>query len=167
MKILFPLILTVILSVSAFTAKAERLVLVGASYGKNIVAITDAKGDVLTDGDPTDPREIMLPSSSRNTFNAVVGYENGPLSLRLAGTYRDKYLDEVGAEAVEDRYVDDHFQLDLTAKFKVTRNIQIYADWININNANYFAYQNYNGRQRLLQYEEYGSTVKFGTRIKF
>ena len=128
---------------------------------------TDAKGDVLTDGDPTDPREIMLPSSSRNTFNAVVGYENGPLSLRLAGTYRDKYLDEVGAEAVEDRYVDNHFQLDLTAKFKVTRNIQIYADWININNANYFAYQNYNGRQRLLQYEEYGSTVKFGTRIKF
>ena len=47
MKILFPLILTVILSLSAFSAKAERLVLVGASYGKNIVAITDAKGDVL------------------------------------------------------------------------------------------------------------------------
>jgi len=47
MKILFPLILTVTFSLSAFTAKAERLVLVGASYGKNIVAITDAKGDVL------------------------------------------------------------------------------------------------------------------------
>jgi outer membrane protein assembly factor BamB len=47
MKILFPLILTVIFSLSALSAKAERLVLVGASYGKNILAITDAKGDVL------------------------------------------------------------------------------------------------------------------------
>ena len=47
MKILFSLIPIVIFSLSAFTAKAERLVLVGASYGKNIVAITDAKGDVL------------------------------------------------------------------------------------------------------------------------
>ena len=30
-----------------FTAQAERLVLVGASYGKNILAITDAKGEVI------------------------------------------------------------------------------------------------------------------------
>ena len=29
------------------TAQAERLVLVGASYGKNILAITDAKGEVI------------------------------------------------------------------------------------------------------------------------
>ena len=29
------------------TTHAERLVLVGASYGKNILAITDAKGDVI------------------------------------------------------------------------------------------------------------------------
>ena len=29
------------------TTQAERLVLVGASYGKNILAITDAKGDVI------------------------------------------------------------------------------------------------------------------------
>jgi hypothetical protein len=32
---------------STHTAQAERLVLVGASYGKNILAITDAKGEVI------------------------------------------------------------------------------------------------------------------------
>ena len=32
---------------STLTAQAERLVLVGASYGKNILAITDAKGEVV------------------------------------------------------------------------------------------------------------------------
>ena len=34
-------------SLSLLTAHAERLVLVGASYGKNILAITDAKGEVI------------------------------------------------------------------------------------------------------------------------
>jgi len=32
---------------ASFTSQAERLVLVGASYGKNILAITDASGEVL------------------------------------------------------------------------------------------------------------------------
>ena len=44
MKTSLPLILTITLSLCVFTAKAERLVLVGASYGKNILAICDAKG---------------------------------------------------------------------------------------------------------------------------
>ena len=35
------------LCLSILSAHAERLVLVGASYGKNILAITDAEGEVL------------------------------------------------------------------------------------------------------------------------
>lgn len=112
-------------------------------------------------------RRISLPNSSRNTFNVVLGYEKGPISLRAAGTYRDKYLDEVGDSAEEDRVVNQHFQLDLSAKYKVTDNIRLFADWVNVNNAKYFAYQNLGGAKRVLQYEEYGSTVKFGARVTF
>lgn len=126
---------------------------------------TDASGTVPTDGDITNLRTIDLPSSSRHTFNAVLGYEKGPVNFRLAGTYRDRYLDELGADATEDRFVDNHFQLDASIKLKLTRNIRLFAEWININNAKYFAYQNFDTRQRLLQYEEYGSTVKFGAKI--
>ncbi|NRD88407.1 TonB-dependent receptor [Sphingopyxis sp. BSNA05] len=126
---------------------------------------TDATGTVPTDGDITDLRSITLPSSSKHTFNAVLGYEKGPFDFRLAGTYRDRYLDELGAEASEDRYVDNHFQLDASVKFKLNKNIRLFAEWININNAKYFAYQNFDTRKRLLQYEEYGSTFKFGAKI--
>ncbi len=35
------------LCLTVFTSQAERLVLVGASYGKNILAITDARGEVI------------------------------------------------------------------------------------------------------------------------
>ena len=118
-------------------------------------------------GTLADGREISLPSSSKNTFNAVIGYEKGPVTLRLAGTYRDKYLDEIGDDASEDRIVDNHFQLDFTGKLKVTDYLRFTLDVININNAKYFAYQNFAGARRLLQFEKYGPTVKFGARLSF
>jgi TonB-dependent receptor len=128
---------------------------------------TDAKGTVLEDGDIGDPRVIPLPSSAKNTFNVVLGYEKGPISFRVAGTYRDRYLDELGDDATEDRYVDDHFQLDISAKYWLTKNIQVYGDLINLTNAPYYAYRNFEGGTRLLQYEDYSFTGKFGVKIKF
>lgn len=126
---------------------------------------TYARGTVLNDDG--DPRRINLPNASKNTFNVVLGYEKGPVSLRAAGTFRDKYLDEVGDAVDQDRIVNQHFQLDLSAKYKLTENIRLFADWVNVNNAKFYAYQNFAGAQRLLQYEEYGSTVKFGARVTF
>lgn len=128
---------------------------------------TDATGLVPNDGDPTDLREITLPATSKHTANLALGYEKGPISLRLAGTYRDSYLDELGDVAVEDRLVDDHFQLDLSAKYSVSDNVQLFYEWVNINNAKYFAYNTVGGRRNLYQYEEYGWTMKFGARVNF
>ncbi|NJM50113.1 MAG: TonB-dependent receptor [Sphingomonadales bacterium] len=122
---------------------------------------TDATG-ILDDG-----REINLPAASKHTGNIVLGYEKGPFEFRAAGTYRSKYLDEIGGDASEDRIVDNHFQIDLSAKLKLTDNVRIFAEWINVNDAKYFAYQNFDATQRNLQYEVYGSTVKFGARVNF
>lgn len=128
---------------------------------------TDATGTVPTDGDITDLRKITLPATSKHTFNAVLGYEKGPLSLRLSGTFRDKYLDELGDGPEADRYVDNHFQLDLSAKYQLTEMIQVFGEWININDAKYFAYNNLGGQRNLYQYEEYDWTAKFGARVVF
>lgn len=128
---------------------------------------TDAKGLVPIDGDITDLREITLPSTSKHTFNAVLGYEKGPFSMRLAGTYRDGYLDELGSEAELDRIVDDHFQIDFSAKYRITKNVKIFYEWININDAKYFAYNTYGGQVNNYQFERYNWTMKFGTKVKF
>ncbi|WP_086607221.1 TonB-dependent receptor [Erythrobacter donghaensis] len=128
---------------------------------------TDATGSVPTDGDLADLRDIELPSASKNTFNVVLGYSKGGLDLRAAGTYRDGYLDELGDDAETDRFVDNHFQLDLSARYDITKQIRVFAEWINVNDAKYFAFQNFNDRRRLLQYEAYGSTFKFGVRANF
>ncbi|BBE33043.1 TonB-dependent receptor [Sphingosinicella microcystinivorans] len=128
---------------------------------------TDAKGRVTTDGDLGDLRRVGLPSSAKHTFNAVLGYEKGPISLRVAGAYRSKYLDELNDEADQDRYVASHFQLDLSAKYKVTENVQLFGEWVNVTDEPYFAYQNFGGSRRLLQYEEYSWTAKFGVKATF
>ena len=128
---------------------------------------TDATGKVPTDGDILDLRKISLPSTSKHTFNLSLGYEKGPISLRVAGTYRSKYLDELGDSAAEDRIVDNHFQVDLSAKYNVTKRVQVYYEWVNINNAKYYAYNTLGSRRNLLQFEEYDWTMKFGARVSF
>lgn len=121
---------------------------------------TDADGDVLG-------RRIPLPASARHTFNAVLGYDKGPVSVRLAGAYRDGYLDEIGAEAEEDRYIRDHFQFDISAKYRLTPNIQLFGELVNANDATYTAYQRGPGGDRLLQFERYSWTGKFGVKATF
>ncbi|KSB88619.1 TonB-dependent receptor [Caulobacter vibrioides] len=121
---------------------------------------TDAEGDV-------DGRTISLPASSKNTFNAMVGYEKGPFSVRLSATYRDLYLDELGSSAEKDRWVKDHLQYDLSAKYRVTKQIQVFADLVNMGDEPYVAYQRGPKGDRLLQYEEYSWTGKFGLKATF
>ncbi len=133
---------------------------------------TDATGTVPDDasdtlGAVTASRMISLPATSKHTFNAVLGYEWGPLSLRLAGTYRDKFLDELGGSAEEDRIIADHFQLDFSAKYRVTENVQVFYEWINITEEDFFAYNTYGGRQNVYESEFSSWTMKGGVRVTF
>lgn len=122
----------------------------------------------FTDIDSVDTfREISLPSSAKHTINGVIGYEKGPINLRLAGTYRDKYLDELGETADSDRYISDHFQLDFSAKYRINKMAQVFVEVINITDAEYFAYNTLGGQENLYQFERYGQTVKFGARLNF
>jgi len=125
---------------------------------------TDARGDVPFEGET---RSIPLPAASKHTFNATLGYDKGGFSFRVAGTFRDGYLDALGSDPESDRYVRSHFQLDLSAKYKITRNIQLFAEMVNLNNATYTAYQRGPGQDRLLQYEAYKWTGKFGVKANF
>jgi TonB-dependent receptor len=141
--------------------------LVQANY-----TFTDAKG-LISDGnigsitDTPDFRQITLPSASKHTFNGVLGYEKGPISLRLAGTYRDLYLDEIQGGADEDRFVDSLFQLDFSGRYKINDNFQVFFDWININDAEYFAFNRLGNQQNALQFEKYNWTMKGGVRLTF
>lgn len=140
--------------------------LVSANY-----TYTNAEGDILylNDDDESVSRSISLPASAKHTANLVLGYEKGPLSLRAAGAYRSGYLDELGEldDASTDRYIKDHFQLDLSAKYRLNNHVRLFGELVNANDATYTAYNNFGGRQRLLQYEEYSWTAKVGVKLNY
>lgn len=129
--------------------------LVGLNY-----TYTDAEGD-------TGERVIALPAAAENTYNAMLGYETDRISIRLTAAYRDVYLDELGGDPAEDRFVEDHLQIDLTANVDVTDSIKLYSQFINLNNEPFVAYQQGPGRNRLLQYEEYSWTARVGVQMTF
>ncbi len=130
-------------------------VLVGLNY-----TYTDAEGD-------TGDRVIPLPAASENTYNALLGYESDRLSVRLTAAYRDEYLDELGGSPDEDRWVRDHLQIDLTVNYDVTDSVKLYSQFINLNDEPFVAYQRGPDRDRLLQYEEYSWTGRFGVQWTF
>ena len=113
-------------------------------------------------------REISIPGQSKNVFTGIIGYEKGPWNLRLAGTYRDDYLDELSVSEDEngddlDRIVDDHFQLDFMGKYRFTEQLQAFVELKNINNEPFLARINSPRFGRLnSQFEEYGITAKVG-----
>lgn len=135
-------------------------VLVGFNY-----TYTNSEG-IVPDGDGG-TRTIPLPASAKNTYNAMLGYDKAGLELRLTAAYRDEYLDELGGDAETDRYVKDHLQIDFSAKYRLNEHFQLYTDFVNLNDEPYLAFQKGPGRDRLLQYETYSYTAKFGVRYTY
>lgn len=121
---------------------------------------TDTEGEI-------DGRTIPLPSASENTYNIMIGYETDRFSTRVSLAYRDEYLDELGSDAETDRWVQDHTQLDITASYDITDNVQVFAKLVNLTDEPYLAFQRGPEANRLLQYEEYSWTGKFGIKATF
>ncbi|XOV82730.1 MAG: TonB-dependent receptor [bacterium] len=113
-------------------------------------------------------RTISLPGTSEHVLNVTLGYEKGPLSMRLGWVYRDEYLDEVSSDGETDRYVDEHATLDFTARYDVNNNLQVFLEAINLTDEPFVAFQRTpEYGDRAMQYEEYSFTVNVGLRAVF
>jgi len=106
-------------------------------------------------------REIRLPGQSKQIVNLMVGYENGPVSTRLALNHKSNYLLQVGGDildATADAYVDGQRQIDFSFSYQLSKNVQLSLEGINLNNEKYYVYQG--AKAYNMQYEQYGRTYK-------
>lgn len=110
---------------------------------------------------------VPLPRQSDRVGNIAIGWEKYGFSVRLAGTYRSAYLDEIGEldDPAFDRYADDHFQIDLAAKYRINDNFQVYFNAVNLNDEPFYAY--FGSRRHNSQFEEYGRTYELGLQANF
>ncbi|MDA0706971.1 MAG: TonB-dependent receptor [Proteobacteria bacterium] len=126
--------------------------IVGVNY-----TYVDAEAD-------TGDRVVDMPKQSGNIANVMLGYEKGNFDLRLAMNYRDRYIDEL-VDPDYDRYTDEHSQWDLTAKYRFSDSWLVYAEITNLGDEpeHYYA----GNRNRLFQYDEYGTSSAIGFQYNF
>lgn len=107
-------------------------------------------------------RSIDLPNQSDTVGNLMLGWENDKLSLRLSANYKSAYLFELASisDRDHDLHVDAQTFVDFSARYSLTKNLQVSLEAQNLTDESYFVYtghRSYNG-----QYEEYGPTYKLG-----
>ncbi|WP_160151799.1 TonB-dependent receptor [Microbulbifer sp. ALW1] len=102
-----------------------------------------------TYADSEDPNGVPLPDISENTFNTQLYYEYEGFGVRLAYTFRDRFLDEAQTKRVlplgelmlgagsddptlGNDYREDLAQLDLSASYDVTEDITVIGNVTNL-----------------------------------
>ncbi|MDO6489375.1 TonB-dependent receptor [Colwellia sp. 6_MG-2023] len=78
--------------------------------------------------DETDIRSTTLPGLSKNSYNAIVYYDNSTFDARLSYAWRSEYVDYFP----EAKYQDAYGQLDLSANYNLSENFSIQFDVLNI-----------------------------------
>ncbi|MEL7283185.1 MAG: TonB-dependent receptor [Pseudomonadota bacterium] len=125
----------------------------------------------LTDSESTLPngREVRFLNQSDTVWNLALGYDKGPWDLRVSANFRGNSLDELfdtdPGDEVLDRTIDDRTLIEASAKYDVNDNLQIYLEGKNLTDEpEYYFFGNEN---RLMQYDEFGSSWIFGARYTF
>ena len=107
----------------------------------------------------------VLPRTPELVLNGALGWENNDFGVRFAATYRDEAL--MGFEELDDPafdvFQDTHLQLDLSARWNITDELQLSLAAINLTDEPYYSY--FGSRQFNAQYEEYGRTYTIGLRF--
>jgi len=94
--------------------------------------------------------------------NLVLFYEKDRFGIRAAWNWRDEYLEAIRGEQGEPTTVNSYQQLDLSANFRLSDNISIFADATNITGEIESAWQRY--RNRIYRVSDNGRTVTLGIR---
>ncbi|MDO6414977.1 TonB-dependent receptor [Sphingomonas sp. BIUV-7] len=102
---------------------------------------------------------------SKNSGTVQVFYEKYGAAIRVAYTYRSKYLDTLGTDASTDQYTDHNGQLDVNASYQVSPQLTFFANATNLTDA---AWRRFVGvKNQLIERERYDYTVRWGAQLHF
>lgn len=114
---------------------------------------------------PSRSEPSSLPGQSANLGNFALSYERAGFSGRASWNFHGKYIDAVGGTAAEDVYYDNHTQLDVNVSQRVTRNIRVVVDALNLTNAPLRYYQGVPTRPTQEEYYRWWAMV--GVKVNF
>lgn len=105
-----------------------------------------------------------MPDQSDDIANLAFGYDKGPLSARLSLLYQGKTLAIVGERPELDGFTADLLRMDLSLKYRLFKNFDLFFNWNNITNEPDEAFQS--RTDFLTASEYYGWTMDLGVGFK-
>jgi TonB-dependent receptor len=103
---------------------------------------------------------------SERIINLIPYYQRGPIELRVAMTHRDDYLDEIGEESFEDRYIEGRTTWDLSGKYRFRDGrLELFGQARNLTNEPEVGYQGI--RSHFDLHVLTGRTFSLGLRTRF
>jgi TonB-dependent receptor len=106
-----------------------------------------------------------LPGQSAHVGNLSVWFEKYGFSARASWNFHGQYIDEVGSTSADDRFYDNHTQVDLNFSQRLSRNVLVYVDFLNITNAPLRYY--FGVPDRPSQEEYYRGWTMFGVKFNW
>ncbi|QNH20370.1 TonB-dependent receptor [Xanthomonas sp. GW] len=82
---------------------------------------------------------LNLPYLSRNTYNVIPYWENGPWMVRVNYSYRSKYFTQIG-RLDSKVFTDEYKQLDLTASYEINDWMSVSVSATNLLDSTYYWY---------------------------
>jgi TonB-dependent receptor len=109
--------------------------------------------------------DIPLANQSRDSGTAQLFYEKHGFALRLAYSYRSRYLDTLGDNAATDQYTDSNGQLDMHVSYQILPQVTVFGDATNLTDA---PWRRYIGNKAfLVERERYDYSLRGGVQVHF
>ncbi|WP_157825907.1 TonB-dependent receptor [Colwellia sp. Bg11-28] len=138
---------------SPFTFVSESL----SNFGTIVnFTYTDSTASFADEGDI---RSTTLPGLSKNSYNAIVYYDNQTFDARLSYAWRSEYVDYFP----EAKYQDAYGQLDFSSNYNITSNLSMQFEVQNITEEQVVKMQS-NNPQLAISLEQLERRVMFGIR---
>ncbi|WP_428152391.1 TonB-dependent receptor [Brevundimonas sp.] len=112
-------------------------------------------------------RTVPLFNQSPRVASAQLFYEKYGITARLAYSFRDRFLDTVGATANNDLYTDALGQFDARLSYDIRDEVTIFVEGSNLNDARFRRFQSEQRPYQTVEEERYGRSVRAGVSLKF
>lgn len=116
-------------------------------------------------GDARPGEKMPFLQQSKRIANLALSYEKHGFLLRVSLNHRSSYLDTIGSGPSTDLFVDTHTQFDLTSNYKITRNLTVFAEVLNLTDEPYRSYYGVSFRNRKTEYYRWSANT--GVRFNF
>ena len=114
-------------------------------------------------GDELALESTPLPGQTDHLGNFALGYESNKLTARASLNFNGRYLSEIGASPENDLYVKQRMQLDVTLGYKVSDNVRVFGEFLNLTNQ---PFETYSGsEENLIQREFYSWWSRIGVKV--